>query len=334
MNYFFYSSFVLVIIFLTKVESHGYLADPPARNVMWRYGFDVPTSNSYTGLNCGGTYTQHTQNGGKCGICGDGYNSNRLHEVGGPFATGTIGKTYNMGSEIDILVQITANHKGYFEFRICPVTNENVEVTQECLDKNMLTIDGNGYRRTLLTAEKKILMKVKLPDGMSCEHCVLQWHYVAGNNWGTDPDGTSGLGKGPQEEYHNCADIKIVNTGSPLLTTTALPVTTTSVPETTIALPVTSSALPVTATALPVIATALPVTTTALPLTTTVAPALTAECFKGDGYYARVDTGCKKFYICMFVGSAWERVIEKNCAPGTVFDTNIMNCNFAHLVKC
>ena len=88
-----------------------------------------------------------------------------------------------MGSEIDVHVQITANHKGYFEFRICPVTDENVEVTQECLDSNLLTINGNGYKRELSSNEFKTTMKVKLPDGMSCDHCVLQWHYRAGNSW-------------------------------------------------------------------------------------------------------------------------------------------------------
>lgn len=63
MNSLFSTSILLVSIFLTQVESHGYLADPPARNVMWRYGFSVPASYSYTGLNCGGTGTQHGQNG-------------------------------------------------------------------------------------------------------------------------------------------------------------------------------------------------------------------------------------------------------------------------------
>ena len=34
-----------------------------------------------------------------------------------------------------------------------------------------------------------------------CEQCILQWTYVAGNNWGDCDDGTSGLGCGPQEHF-------------------------------------------------------------------------------------------------------------------------------------
>ena len=50
--------------------------------------------------------------------------------------------------------------------------------------------------------------RVKLPDGLTCSQCVLQWKYRAGNNWGTE-DGLSGLGYGIQEEFYNCADIAI-----------------------------------------------------------------------------------------------------------------------------
>ena len=33
--------------------------------------------------------------------------------------------------------------------------------------------------------------------------------YFSGNSWGTDENGISGLGKGPQEEFYACADIAI-----------------------------------------------------------------------------------------------------------------------------
>ena len=44
------------------------------------------------------------------------------------------------------------------------------------------------------------------------DQCLLflQWTYVAGNNWGNCPDGSSGLGCGPQEHFRSCADIQIV----------------------------------------------------------------------------------------------------------------------------
>ena len=33
---------------------------------------------------------------------------------------------------------------------------------------------------------------------ISCEQCILQWTYTAGNNWGVSANGTGDLGCGPQ----------------------------------------------------------------------------------------------------------------------------------------
>jgi len=54
------------------------------------------------------------------------------------------------------------------------------------------------------------ILYVRLPLDLVCEQCILQWTYVAGNNWGDCDDGTSGLGCGPQEHFRSCADIRIV----------------------------------------------------------------------------------------------------------------------------
>lgn len=53
-------------------------------------------------------------------------------------------------------------------------------------------------------------MTYKLPSGLVCDHCVLQWRYTAGNNWGTCKNGTQGLGCGNQEQFGACSDISIV----------------------------------------------------------------------------------------------------------------------------
>lgn len=45
--------------------------------------------------------------------------------------------------------------------------------------------------------------------------CIIQWTYVAGNNWGICEDGTSGNGCGPQETFRGCSDIAI--TPNPIL---------------------------------------------------------------------------------------------------------------------
>lgn len=37
-----------------SVHGHGYLENPPARNTMWRQGFDTPKNYNDMGMNCGG----------------------------------------------------------------------------------------------------------------------------------------------------------------------------------------------------------------------------------------------------------------------------------------
>lgn len=48
---------------------------------------------------------------------------------------------------------------------------------------------------------------------LECPNCVLQWRYIAGNNWGMCPDGTGAVGCGAQEEFRACADINIGDVG-------------------------------------------------------------------------------------------------------------------------
>lgn len=42
-----------------------------------------------------------------------------------------------------------------------------------------------------------------------CQHCVLQWKYIAGNNWGICADGNGAVGCGNQEEFRACSDVAI-----------------------------------------------------------------------------------------------------------------------------
>ena len=50
-----------------------------------------------------------------------------------------------------------------------------------------------------------------LPHGLTCTQCILQWKYIAGNNWGICENGTGAVGCGPQEEFRACADVEIVD---------------------------------------------------------------------------------------------------------------------------
>ena len=86
-------------------------------------------------------------------------------------------------------IEITANHLGYFEFRLCPKQSAEELVTQECLDRYPLeliempgqgdgTVDGTKFRIGGSTG--KFFPTIKLPAGVTCDNCVLQWYYTTG----------------------------------------------------------------------------------------------------------------------------------------------------------
>ena len=159
---------------------------------------------------------QFDKNGGKCGVCGDDISDSepREHENGGKFGTGQIAKRYVMGQTIDVEVDLTTNHWGFFELKLCPVNNRKEVVTQECLDSNPLTLvdDPASSKYYIPKGSKKkayLSYQVKLPEGITCQQCVIQWTYNTGNTWGTCANGTQGVGCGDQEMFRNCADVQI-----------------------------------------------------------------------------------------------------------------------------
>ena len=83
---------------------------------------------------------------------------------------------------IRMTVQLTSNHLGYFEFRLCPKQSADQLVTQECLDRHLLTL-ADGSTRFYVTSETGLFFPVaQLPSDVVCDHCVLQWRYTAGIN--------------------------------------------------------------------------------------------------------------------------------------------------------
>jgi len=209
--------FLAAVLCVTQVVSHGRLIEPPSRASAWRYGFETPPNYNDHELYCGGFSVQWNRNGGKCGECGDAWNLNkpRPHEFGGKWGQGVIVRRYNPSSSMTIRVELTASHMGYFEFRLC----DNAIADQDCLDKHLLKVMGGAptmpgpndletrfYPRN---GSRIYEIRAKLPEGFKCAHCVLQWRYIAGNNWGTCEDGTGAVGCGPQEEFRACADVAI-----------------------------------------------------------------------------------------------------------------------------
>ena len=82
---------------------------------------------------------QYDLNEGRCGVCGDPWNDNpREHEAGGKYANGIITRSYEIGQVITVVVQITANHLGWMEFRLCVNDDPTKAVTLDCLDQHVL----------------------------------------------------------------------------------------------------------------------------------------------------------------------------------------------------
>ncbi|KAL4425189.1 hypothetical protein ABPG75_009205 [Micractinium tetrahymenae] len=212
-----------VLALLPGASAHGFVAEPAARNVVrnWQY---CPHC-----VNAGGPWPVSKE--GKLTwpaysmpVCGD----RELERAGSPVAH------YTAGGEIDITVFITAFHGGRHQFRLCP----SDDVTESCLDQNVLErADGSGpyswtpvdggsapgakWRKDNQAGQggESYTWRYRLPKGVSCERCVLQWFWTTANSckvpgapsWvGSDPGMLFCNQPGPYPEvFANCADISI-----------------------------------------------------------------------------------------------------------------------------
>ena len=199
------------------ISGHGRLIEPPSRNAMWRFGYKNPANYNDNELNCGGFSVQWQKNKGECGVCGDAVGVNK-HIYPGKYANGIIGEVYKQGQEIEVSVDLTSNHQGWFEFRIAKLTTSPVRGDSKGrLIGDLLKLVTGETRFNLPAGSGDEVFKVKLqlPSNLVCDQCVMQWRYSAGNNWDCDTTGC-GVGKGKQEHFVNCADVKIVAKGAPL----------------------------------------------------------------------------------------------------------------------
>lgn len=177
------------------VTGHGRLLDPPARTVMWRFDFKTHKNANDNSLFCGGR-KRYEDNNYRCGICGEAWDSDRDYDGGGRYATGIIVRHYTMGDVINVTVDLTANHLGYYVFRICPHNNYRTPAKQECLNKYPLELaDGSGTRiKVSSNMNLKDTFRLRLPKHITCEQCVFQWSYYT---------------RLTHELFQNCADVSI-----------------------------------------------------------------------------------------------------------------------------
>lgn len=152
---------------------------------------------------------QYDQNGGKCGLCGDNYAdaTPRAHELGGTYGQGVIVKSYAPEALIPTEVKLTANHLGYFAFHICKIAGNGE--SEDCFSKYPVQFEDGTYKHQVPAGVFLFKPKLRLPSGLSCDHCVLRWTYTTGNRWGWCDANSGALGCGPQELFVGCSDIAI-----------------------------------------------------------------------------------------------------------------------------
>lgn len=290
-------------------------------------------------LFCGG-FQHQVSNDYECGICGDPWEMPRprKNELGGFYGdTGLIPRNYNVNEYIDLTVQLTAHHKGWFEFKICSVDGLSTE-SEDCFgSQSSLMYDEKDNYRFLLDQDVSKDGKSELsgsvykfnlrpPHDMKCDHCVIQWHYHTGNSWGCG-GGKCGIGEGQQEEFYGCADVSI--TGIITESSTSLG---------------TSSAVPTPAksTTLTTSTTKTTSTEEVTEIQTTHAPTVSEATTEGDisnnnklfcersgdGIY-RDPENCSQFIQC------YDSIKYVTKCPGNLRFNNIHNyCDFPHNVHC
>ena len=138
-------------------------------------------------------------------MCGDPWGQRpRNHEApGGRYANGIIVKEYRVGETMEVEIDLSANHRGSFTFKLCQNNNVRRDSHQRCFDRyvnseflyfylSILCFQSlkNIYffqRHTLKVypemtesfelpseASQTFYIQLKLPEGVTCKQCVLQ----------------------------------------------------------------------------------------------------------------------------------------------------------------
>ncbi|PRW33768.1 cell wall integrity and stress response component 4-like [Chlorella sorokiniana] len=141
---------------------------------------------------------------------------------------------YSEGEVIDISVFITAHHGGRHAFRLCT----DLDASERCLSQHLLeradwggpyswtkttggSAPGAEVKKGSLSGQggERYTWRYRLPPGVSCTRCVLQWWWTTANScrvpgapaWvGSDPGMLPCTDRNTHpEEFRNCADISI-----------------------------------------------------------------------------------------------------------------------------
>ena len=99
---------------------------------------------------------------------------------------------------MDVEIDVTGNHLGYFQFRICPAPSKRKDPSQKCFDRFALSLSNRSYAGTVksrffssrnllrvlpnmsdryeVTSSRNGIYKVRvqLPEKLTCKHCIIQ----------------------------------------------------------------------------------------------------------------------------------------------------------------
>jgi len=198
---------IVFVVGLATVEPHGYVRIPLSRTSIFRepsWGAQQPFWWDDTGVMCGNI--QQNLQYSQCGRCGDAP-GNAHAQQGGRYDKGIVTGTYTAGQIIDVTVEFTANHRGHFEFDLCPqVTETNtcfqrlniVGGDREIRSGNMMC-SGSDHQNGPVRA------RVQLPAGVRCTRCTLRWTYRT--SYPPNPDAC--WNPNAAQTFRNCIDIRI-----------------------------------------------------------------------------------------------------------------------------
>lgn len=205
----------------------------------------------------------------RAGVCGDEIGKEQEHMRGGRFYyDGQITRSYKQGEDIEIEINVVAHHNGFVEIHVCDIAKCGGEISEACfreghckplqrapnlscdsgMDLRCAPIDPKYPGRWYLPCTTKPentqerfggpKMKFRLPEDLSCQHCVIHWFWSAANT--CNPPGVIDFFEGPNgpktwgdcfgqggakggyskvqkpcgpdrnpEEYYQCADVAI-----------------------------------------------------------------------------------------------------------------------------
>ena len=223
---------ITFLSFCSVTIGHGYLNYPVTRNAVGSI------TNGYCNwvgpivcTGCPHCWNQDEPTTG-CGIVQGGGAPFVYGDGGLGFSHTGIKTIFTAGEIVDMEVIITAYHGGRFEYRIQDAGNSPDPIGSLWDSMELLTVESFSPLcdnpefcgaepcteektcaqiplRPYGTHDGNYIIKVKIPEELSCNHCVLQWRWITANSC----DGTK-ISCDRSEKFWNCADIQIINSNT------------------------------------------------------------------------------------------------------------------------